>query len=208
MATRDLVVVIVALIMLLVETRSTQGLRFVIDREECFSHSADQADTIHISFVVIKSDSIWDYTADGVDFNITAPPGNLVIEMKDKTSEKYEFVVYYRGSYRFCFTNKSPYHETIDFDVHISHFMFHDEHARNEHFWPLMEELTKLEESLYNIQFEQHWLEAQTDRQTRVNYDLNRKATHKALLESAALVGSSCLQFYLLRRLFDRKFGY
>ncbi|CAN1325999.1 Transmembrane emp24 domain-containing protein p24beta2 [Linum perenne] len=137
-----------------------------------------------------------------MNHQITAPPGNLVIEMKDKTSEKYEFVVYYRGSYRFCFTNKSPYHETIDFDVHISHFMFH------EHFWPLMEELTKLEESLYNIQFEQHWLEAQTDRQTRVNYDLNRKATHKALLESAALVGSSCLQFYLLRRLFDRKFGY
>ncbi|CAN1811823.1 Transmembrane emp24 domain-containing protein p24beta2 [Linum perenne] len=196
--------------MLLVETRSTQGLRFVIDREECFSHSADQADTIHISFVVIKSDSIWDYTVSMLYMNhqITAPPGNLVIEMKDKTSEKYEFVVYYRGSYRFCFTNKSPYHETIDFDVHISHFMFHDEHARNEHFWPLMEELTKLEESLYNIQFEQHWLEAQTDRQTRVNYDLNRKATHKALLESAALVGSSCLQFYLLRRLFDRKFGY
>ncbi|CAN0912203.1 Transmembrane emp24 domain-containing protein p24beta2 [Linum grandiflorum] len=205
--TGDIAVAIVATILLLV-TRPTQGLRFVIDREECFSHSADQADTFHVSFVVIKSDSIWDYTIDGVDFNITAPPGNLVIEMKDKTSEKYEFVVYYRGPYRFCFKNKSPYHETIDFDIHISHFMFHDEHARNEHFWPLMEELTKLEESLYNIQFEQHWLEAQTDRQTRVNYDLNRKATQKAIVESAALVGSSCLQFYLLRRLFDRKFAY
>ena len=34
-----------------------------------------------------------------------------------------------------------------------------------EHFAPLMEQMSKLEEALYNIQFEQHWIEAQTDRQ-------------------------------------------
>lgn len=34
-----------------------------------------------------------------------------------------------------------------------------------EHFGPLLEQIGKLEEALYNIQFEQHWLEAQTDRQ-------------------------------------------
>lgn len=34
-----------------------------------------------------------------------------------------------------------------------------------EHFNPLLEQISKLEEALYNIQFEQHWLEAQTERQ-------------------------------------------
>lgn len=34
-----------------------------------------------------------------------------------------------------------------------------------EHFNPLLDQISKLEEALYNIQFEQHWLEAQTDRQ-------------------------------------------
>lgn len=34
-----------------------------------------------------------------------------------------------------------------------------------EHFNPLLEQIGKLEEALYNIQFEQHWLEAQTERQ-------------------------------------------
>lgn len=34
-----------------------------------------------------------------------------------------------------------------------------------EHLNPLFEHIGKLEEALYNIQFEQHWLEAQTDRQ-------------------------------------------
>ena len=29
----------------------------------------------------------------------------------------------------------------------------------------MLEQIGKLEEALYNIQFEQHWLEAQTDRQ-------------------------------------------
>lgn len=36
-----------------------------------------------------------------------------------------------------------------------------------EHFNPLLEQISKLEEALYNIQFEQHWLEAQTERQAR-----------------------------------------
>lgn len=34
-----------------------------------------------------------------------------------------------------------------------------------EHFNPLLDQISKLEEALYNIQFEQHWLEAQTERQ-------------------------------------------
>lgn len=34
-----------------------------------------------------------------------------------------------------------------------------------EHFKPLFEQIQKLEEAIFNIQFEQHWLEAETDRQ-------------------------------------------
>lgn len=40
----------------------------MIDREECFSHKADyEGDTLHVSFVVIKSDSQWHFNEDGVD---------------------------------------------------------------------------------------------------------------------------------------------
>jgi hypothetical protein len=40
----------------------------VIDREECFSHNVDyEGDTVHVSFVVIKADTPWHYTQDGVD---------------------------------------------------------------------------------------------------------------------------------------------
>ena len=42
-----------------------------------------------------------------------------------------------------------------------------------EHFNPLMDQISKLEEALYNIQFEQHWLEAQTDRQAIGNIDVH-----------------------------------
>lgn len=31
----------------------------------------------------------------------------------------------------FCFTNSSPYPETIDFDVHVGHFAYYDEHAKD-----------------------------------------------------------------------------
>ncbi|RLN33117.1 transmembrane emp24 domain-containing protein p24beta2-like [Panicum miliaceum] len=131
--------------------RGAAAIRFVIDREECFSHNVDyEGDTVHVSFVVIKADTPWHYTQDGVDLVIKDP---------------------------------------------------------REHFGPLFEQIAKLDEALYNIQFEHHWLEAQTDRQAILNENMSRRAVHKALIESAGLVAASVVQVYLMRRLFERKLG-
>ncbi|XP_072972809.1 transmembrane emp24 domain-containing protein p24beta2-like [Typha angustifolia] len=196
---------VVALLLCL---RPAFGIRFVIDREDCFSHAIPyEGDTIRVSFVVIKADTPWHYSEDGVDLVVKDPSGSQIHDSRDKTSDKFEFIVQKRGLHRFCFTNKSPYHETIDFDVHINHFVHFDEHAKDEHFAPILEQIAKLDEALYNIQFEQHWLEAQTDRQAILNEGMSSRAIHKALFESAALIGASILQVYLLRRLFERKLG-
>jgi p24 family protein beta-1 len=40
-----------------------------------------------------------------------------------------------------------------------------------------------------------------------VNENMSRRAVHKALFESAALIVASVIQVYLLRRLFERKLG-
>lgn len=193
---------------LLLNLRESEGIRFVIDREECFSHNVQyEGDTVHVSFVVIKADSPWHYGDDGVDLVIKGPSGEHLHDFRDKTSEKHDFIAHNKGLHRFCFTNKSPYHETIDFDVHVGHFSYHEQHAKDEHFNPLLDQISKLEEALYNIQFEQHWLEAQTDRQAIVNDGMSKRAIHKAMFESAALVGASVLQVYLLQRLFERKLG-
>ncbi|KAI9102326.1 hypothetical protein K1719_023528 [Acacia pycnantha] len=195
-------------ISLLWSMEAVEGIRFVIDREECFSHNIQNVrDTVHVSFVVIKVDASWQYTAEGVDLVVMGPSGEKVHELKDKTSEKFEFVSTNRGLHRFCFTNGNPYHETIDFDVYVSHFSFYDQLVRDEHLNPLLQQISKLEEALYNIQFEQHWLEAQTERQAIVNDALSSRAVHKAIFESAVLIGGSFLQVFLLRRLFKQKGG-
>ncbi|GAB4845932.1 hypothetical protein Ancab_024938 [Ancistrocladus abbreviatus] len=193
------------LLVVLLSLHLVLGLRFVIDREECFSQKVEYDwDTVHASFVVIKYDSSWQ-TEHGVDLVVTGPTGNQIHDLRDKISEKLEFVAHQKGVYRFCFTNKSPYHETIDFDVQVGHFTYHDEHAKDEHLKPLFDQIEKVAEALYNIQFEQHWLEAQTDRQAIINEAMSKRAVHKALFESAALIGASVLQVYLLKRLFERK---
>ncbi|KAL6975184.1 hypothetical protein U1Q18_023979 [Sarracenia purpurea var. burkii] len=200
--------VIVKLALLLSSLQAVFGIRFVIDREECFAHKVEyDGDTIHFSFVVIKSEGSWHYAPDGVDLVVKGPSGDQIHDFRDRTSEKFEFVAHHKGVHHFCFTNKSPYHETIDFDVHEAHFSYYDQHAKDEHLNPLLEHISKLEEALYNIQFEQHWLEAQTESQAIVNEGMSRRALHKALYESAALIGASVLQVYLLRRLFERKLG-
>ncbi|KAL4298470.1 hypothetical protein HN51_049147 [Arachis hypogaea] len=201
-------VMVLALIMAFWNLKGSEGIRFVIDREECFSHDVKyEGDTVHVSFVVIKADSPWHYGNDGVDLVIKGPSGEQIHDYRDKISEKFEFVAHKSGVHKFCFNNKSPYHETIDFDVHVGHFSYFEQHAKDEHFNPLLEQIQKLEEALYNIQFEQHWLEAQTDRQAIVNDAMSRRAVHKAIFESAALIGASALQVYLLQRLFERKLG-
>lgn len=43
--------------------------------------------------------------------------------------------------------------------------------------------------------------------QTAVNEGMSRRAIHKAIYESIALIGASVLQVYILRRLFERKLG-
>jgi hypothetical protein len=76
-----------------------------------------------------------------------------------------------------------------------------------EHFEPVMGQIERLEEAIYAVQFEQHWLQSQTDRQEVVNRAMSRRVLYKAALEAFALVGSSVLQVVLLRRLFERKLG-
>lgn len=48
------------------------GIRFVIDREDCFSHNVQyEGDRVQASFVVIKIDTSWQYTNDGVDLSVS-----------------------------------------------------------------------------------------------------------------------------------------
>ncbi|XP_021759145.1 transmembrane emp24 domain-containing protein p24beta2-like [Chenopodium quinoa] len=138
---------------------------------------------------------------------VKGPEGDQILDTHDKISEKFDFTAHKKGPFSFCFTNKSPYHETIDFDVQVGHFSYYDQHAKDEHVKPLVEPIEKLGQSLYNIQFEQHWLEAQTDRHAIVNKVMSKRAIHKAVTESFDLVGTSVLQIYLLWRLFERKLG-
>uniref|UniRef100_A0A2P2KYD8 GOLD domain-containing protein n=1 Tax=Rhizophora mucronata TaxID=61149 RepID=A0A2P2KYD8_RHIMU len=157
---------IVLLLAFLWSPQSVLGIRFVIEREECFSYDVKyEGDTVHVSFVVIKAESSWHYSHEGVDLVIKGPSGEQIQDFRDKISEKFEFMAHHKGVHRFCFTNKSPYHEMLDFDVQVKHFSYYEEHAKDEHFKPVLEQISKLEEALYNVQFEQHWLEAQTERQ-------------------------------------------
>lgn len=74
MDSRDVVVIGIgmAVVLLLADLQLAVGIRFVMDREDCFSHQVQYVgDTVHVSFVVIKADSPWHYTEDGVDLTVS-----------------------------------------------------------------------------------------------------------------------------------------
>lgn len=61
-------IVIVALL----SVQAVRGIRFVIDREECFSHNVEyEGDTVHASFVVIMVEASWHNTKEGVDLIVS-----------------------------------------------------------------------------------------------------------------------------------------
>lgn len=69
---------IVALLAFVFSPQAVYGIRFVIDREECFSHNVQyEGDTVHASFVVIKADSSWYSSHDGVDLVVSSIFVNL-----------------------------------------------------------------------------------------------------------------------------------
>ncbi|KAI3954451.1 hypothetical protein MKW98_008328 [Papaver atlanticum] len=132
------------------------------------------------------------YGRNALEF-VKGPTEEQSHDARDKTSEKFEFVAHKKGVHKFCFTNKSPYHETLDFDIHVGHFTYFELHAKDEHFNPLVEQISKLKEALYNIQLEQHWLEATTDRQAVGN---NLSCSYVVVLSFAAL-NCSLMSWYL-----------
>ncbi|XP_017246257.1 transmembrane emp24 domain-containing protein p24beta2 [Daucus carota subsp. sativus] len=201
------IAVVAVIVMVLSEIMGgVVGLRIMLEKQECLSHKAEHGATVRASFVVVKVHGWRQSMSSGADLVVTGPAGEQIRDFRDKTSEMFEFVANKEGVYRFCFTNKSPFYETIDFDVHSSYFFhFDQEHAKDEHFKPLLESIAKLQDALYNVQYEQHWLWAQTSRQAIVNEKMGKRAIYKAVFESAALVSASGLQVYLLRRLFKRR---
>ncbi|KAH7290638.1 hypothetical protein KP509_30G057600 [Ceratopteris richardii] len=184
-----------------------RAVRFVLQTEECFHQTVKyDGDLVHISFVVVRAENSWNYQHPiaGVDLTIEGP-NQFRQEVYDKSSEKLEFVANLHGSYKFCLKNKSPYNEMIDLSVHVGHVPYYYEKAQNDHVNPLMDRITKLEEAIFSVQFEQHWLYAQTEQQAILNDSLSRRLVHRAFLEAVVLVGISVFQVYLLCRLFNKK---
>lgn len=73
----------------------------------------------------------WSFLNARWDYQVTGPSDERVRDFDRRSTATFEFVAYKKGLYKFCFTNKSPYHETPDFDIHVAHYAYHDQHAKD-----------------------------------------------------------------------------
>lgn len=75
----------IVVVIFLCRHHSVVGIRFVIDKQECFSHQVQYAkDTLHVSFVVIKVDASWQQTTDGVDIVVSTHSIYMLINYRQK----------------------------------------------------------------------------------------------------------------------------
>lgn len=80
------------LLVIVLSLEGSLGIRFVIDREECLSHKVELGATVHFSFVVIKSEGSWHYTAEGIDLVVLISfPFPLKFFVRSFPSISYDF---------------------------------------------------------------------------------------------------------------------
>lgn len=108
----------------------TQSDRHIKKTTLAFDHVYKLLKYVHINFPhispLLESDwwTMW-------EFQVKGPSGEQIRDFRDKISENFEFTAQNSGVHKFCFTNKSPAHETIDFDVQEDHFSYYDQHAKD-----------------------------------------------------------------------------
>ncbi|KAL9670660.1 hypothetical protein QQ045_008216 [Rhodiola kirilowii] len=201
----SILVLVIAAAVILTVAQSALGMQFYLQKEECFLQKVDEdGDIVRVSFVVVRRKSKLHASTAGVDLVVKGPNGEQVHDDRDKKTEHYEFVAKRKGMYRFCFTNKAGSYQLVDFNVAINH-QDHLEPAKDEHLNGVKEKIGKLQRWLKAVEFKLDYLIRDSYRIEEVNEDMSFWAITKAAVESVALVGSSILQVYLLKRLFKRK---
>ncbi|GBG77542.1 hypothetical protein CBR_g23987 [Chara braunii] len=182
------------------------AVQLTIDKSECvYEDIQAEGDFITGSFVVYGSEHGWASDEQGMDVQVTAPHGYNVYSARKKTEDEFLFHASKKGIYKFCFTNHAPYPEMVVFNLHITHHMAKEDVAKDDHFIPIINQVTSLEEALDSVYSELIYLRGRDMRHKKTAESTNRRLIVKASVQAAALVASSVLQVYLLRRLFEKR---
>lgn len=172
----------------------------------------------------------WSFLNARWDYQVTGPSDERVRDFDRRSTATFEFVLTMLTTISMPKTVRT---KQSSFLSSFAHWWFLWISA--EHINPILDQIAKLEEALYDIHFQQHWFDAQTERQSignnftlisanpdkiwkhslingfnltgKVNKTMSRRAIYKAMLGSFFLITASFLQIHLLKRLFDRKQG-
>ncbi|KAM0936502.1 putative transmembrane emp24 domain-containing protein [Dioscorea sansibarensis] len=101
--------------------RSVYGLKFKLDREECFSQVLSSENySVWGTHGVVDTEHSWKrYYDDAVKLSVIDPTGNVVYNSHGNLSWKFELRPSASGVYLFCFINSSPRHLPVEFDLNI-----------------------------------------------------------------------------------------
>eukprot|EP00245_Coleochaete_scutata_P006795 TRINITY_DN2157_c0_g6_i1.p1 TRINITY_DN2157_c0_g6~~TRINITY_DN2157_c0_g6_i1.p1 ORF type:complete len:213 (+),score=36.96 TRINITY_DN2157_c0_g6_i1:82-720(+) len=182
----------------------------LLDRSECFIEEVkNDGDLVTASFVVEDGQEGWGApSGEGVDLVVLAPTGYSVYTARDKTEDHFSFRTVRAGDYQFCFQNKSPHSTMVTFDFHAGHTESHPDAAQDGQLNPMQAKVDKVQEALWSILADQNYLRARSLRHMKTTQSTSKRVMWYTLLETAALIGASVLQVYVLKSFFNKRVGY
>ncbi|CAI5512042.1 unnamed protein product [Closterium sp. Naga37s-1] len=146
-------------LVVLLSASSTSALVFTLLKRECFQHFVPKGgETVHVSFVVIKSDYNWGGGEQAkIDLMVEDPRGHVLRKIEARTDDNFMVTAAVDGFFKFCFTTDSAVHESVAFDVENGHPITTEHVAKNDQIEPLLKEVHRLQREVMRTKHEIHY---------------------------------------------------
>ncbi|EFC48995.1 predicted protein [Naegleria gruberi] len=149
-----------------------------------------------------------------IDFKVTDPRGNIVLERKNIKKGDLSFVAKEGGEYSFCFYNrmssKATYHDgmrrRITFDILTGTDTFdYEQLARKEHLKPIEVNLRMMEDIVHSIYAEYVYFREREGAMRYTTETINQRITYMGIFFFIFMAGFAFGQIYYLRSYFIKK---
>ncbi|CAI5463068.1 unnamed protein product [Closterium sp. Yama58-4] len=198
--------ILIALVAL-ISASPTSALVFTLLKRECFQHFVPKGgETVHVSFVVIKSDYNWGGVEQAkIDLTVEDPRGHVLRKIEARTDDNFMFTAAVDGFFKFCFTTDSAVHESVAFDVENGVPLTTEHVAKNDQIEPLVKEVHRLHREVMRTKHEIHYSFYLAEQHAEVDKWTAQRVLAKAVLQAGALITCGIIQVCLLQRLFEKR---
>lgn len=141
-----------------------------------------------------------------IDVKIYDTDMKIVFQSERETEGDLQYVAAVTGVYRLCFGNtmSTVTGKVVSFNMYVGNSMSKHDAATSAHLDPLEKSINMMAEGLNSLEDHQRYIATRTQRCRSTQDSTASRVLWCQFLETAGIIGISCLQVFFLRRMFEK----